>query len=127
MANKKIQIDLVFNSDVTKAKAAMKELQNSLSNLATKSVSGDLKITPQLQQASKSAMQLKIALQNATNVNTGKLNLNQFQVELKKTGKNIEDFAKDLAAMGPKGVEAFSQVTSAISSANTKIFNLNGS
>ena len=127
MANKKIQIDLVFNSDVTKAKAAMKELQNSLSNLATKSVSGDLKITPQLQQASKSAMQLKIALQNATNVNTGKLNLNQFQVQLKKTGKNIEDFAKDLAAMGPKGVEAFSQVTSAISSANTKIFNLNGS
>ena len=46
MANKKIQIDLVFNSDVTKAKAAMKELQNSLSNLATKGVSGDLKITP---------------------------------------------------------------------------------
>ena len=127
MANKKIQVDLVFNSDVTKAKAAMKELQTSLSNLATKNVGGDLKITPQLQQASKSAMQLKIALQNATNVNTGKLNLNQFQVELKKTGKNIEDFAKDLAAMGPKGVEAFSQVTSAVSSANTKIFNLNGS
>jgi hypothetical protein len=35
-------------------------------------------MTTQIQEATRSAMDLKIALNNATNVNTGKLNLNKF-------------------------------------------------
>jgi hypothetical protein len=34
-------------------------------------------------------MDLKIALNNAMNVDTGKLNLNKFQSELNRSGKSI--------------------------------------
>jgi hypothetical protein len=34
-------------------------------------------------------MDLQIALNNATNVNTGKLNLTKFQAELNRSGRSI--------------------------------------
>ena len=127
MANQKtISINLEFNANTSKAKAQMRELQNQLNTAISSSTSTPLGITPQIEQARKSAMELKITLDNATNVNTGKLNLNKFQAQLAVSGKTLKQYAMDMRMLGPEGVKAFNQVADAVSSASTKLFSLQG-
>ena len=123
---KTISINLDFNANTSKAKAQMRDLQNSLNSAISASSSTPLGITPQLEQARRSAMDLKIALNNATNVDTGKLNLNKFQAQLAASGRSIQQIAADMRALGPEGVKAFNAVATAVSQADTKLFSLQG-
>ena len=127
MAGKNIQINLQFNANVQNAKAQLASLQSQLNTLIQNNTStGSLGITPQIQEATRSAMDLKIALNNATNVNTGKLNLNKFQSELNRMGKDINYFKTQMQTLGPEGVKAFMQMSSAVAQAETKLFSLQG-
>ena len=127
MAGKNIQINLQFNANVQNAKAQLASLQSQLNTLIQNNTStGSLGITPQIQEATRSAMDLKIALNNATNVNTGKLNLNKFQSELNRIGKDINYFKTQMQTLGPEGVKAFMQMSSAVAQAETKLFSLQG-
>lgn len=126
MAGKNIQINLQFNANVQNAKAQLQGLQTQLNSLINNSASGSLGITPQIQAATRSAMDLKIALNNATNVNTGKLNLNKLQSELWRTGQTIDSIKTSMVSLGPAGVKAFSSFTSAVAQADTKLFSLQG-
>ena len=126
MAGKNIQVNLQFNANVQNAKAQLQSLQNQLNNLINSNTTGALAITPQIQEATRSAMDLKIALNNATNVNTGKLNLNKFQSELNRMGKDINYFKTQMQTLGPEGVKAFTQMASAVAQADTKLFSLQG-
>lgn len=126
MANKILKIDLQFNANTKEAQRQMQQLQQSLSQLATSQPMTSFSLTPQLKEAQRSAMDLKIALNNAMNVNTGRLNLNKFQSELNRSGKSIQQYAQQLQALGPSGVRAFQQVAQAVAQADTKMFNLSG-
>ena len=127
MANlKNIQINFQFNANVQNAKAQLKDLQTSLNNLIASNATGKLGITPQIQEAVRSAMDLKIALNNATNVNTGKLNLNKLQSELDRSGRSIQQYAQQMYALGPAGVKTFSQIARAVVQADTRLFSLQG-
>lgn len=124
---KTIQVNLQFNANVENAKKQMQSLQNQLNSVINNaSGNGKLGMTTQIQEATRSAMDLKIALNNAVNVNTGKLNLNKFQSELQRSGKTISEYAQQLRMLGPEGVKAFNQIASAVASADTKLFNLSG-
>ena len=50
-----------------------------------------LGITKEIQEASVAAATLKTQLENATNVNTGKLDLGRFNQSLKESGYQIKD------------------------------------
>ena len=126
MASRNIQVNLQFNANTQNAKIQMQNLQNQLSNLINTSGSGTLGITPQIQEATRSAMDLKIALQNATNMDTGKLNLNKFQSELNRSGKSIQQYAQQMKMLGPAGVKAFTEVAHAVAQADTRLFSLQG-
>ena len=126
MAVKNMQVNLQFNANVQNAKMQLRELQNQLSTLINNNATGTLGITPQIQEATRSAMDLKIALNNATNVNTGKLNLNKFQSELNRSGKTIQQYAQQLKTLGPAGVKAFTEVANAVAQADTRLFSLQG-
>ena len=126
MANKTLKIDLQFNANTKEAQRQMQQLQQSLSQLATSQPMTSFSLTPQLKEAQRSAMDLKIALNNAMNVDTGRLNLNKFQSELNRSGKSIQQYAQQLQALGPSGVRAFQQVAQAVAQADTKMFNLSG-
>lgn len=126
MANKTLKIDLQFNANTKEAQRQMQQLQQSLSQLATNQPMTNFSLTPQLKEAQQSAMDLKIALNNAMNVDTGRLNLNKFQSELNRSGKSIQQYAQQLQALGPSGVRAFQQVAQAVAQADTKMFNLSG-
>ena len=124
---KTIQVNLQFNANTANAKSAVQQLQNQLTTLSQQStLSNPLGITPQLQQAEQSAMRLKIALNNAFNQDTGKLNLNKFQAELKSSGMSLKTLAADMRALGPAGIQAFSQLTQQIVAADTRMFSLQG-
>ena len=127
MASRNMQINLQFNANVQNARAQLQGLQTQLNNLInSNTTSTSLGITPQIQEATRSAMDLKIALNNAMNVNTGKLNLNKFQSELNRMGKDIGYFAQQMGRLGPEGVKTFTQVASAVAQADTKLFSLQG-
>lgn len=120
-----IQVNLEFNANTKNAKQQIQELQNTLNQAISSSMSGkNLGISPQLDQARQSALQLKIALEGATNVDTGKLNLNKFTNSLRSSGISITQLATQLKSLGPQGVQAFNQMTSAMASAETRLFTL---
>lgn len=124
MSVRKMQLQLDINANVGQAKAQIRSMQQALTDAITASNSSQLSITPQIQQAQQSALKLKVALQNATNVDTGKLNLTKFRAELKKSGITVEQYAAQMRALGPAGTQAFAQVTRAVQQGNTAVFSL---
>ena len=81
-------------------------------------------MTQQISQARDSAIKLKVALEQATNVKTGKLNLNQFNLQLQQSGMSIKSLAANMRTLGPEGIKAFNQMTQAMAMADTKVWSL---
>ena len=129
MAGKNIQVNLTFNADTSAAKAKMQELQQQLSNLASMPITGTgigEKMQAQLRDATQKAVQLKLALHNATNVDTGKLNFGKFAQELKRNKTSLEQYAMALKKLGPEGTQAFTNIAHAIRQSETPIVQLQG-
>ena len=124
---KNIQVKLTFTSDTTAAKAQIQSLQQQLSNLAVASQNQPFGMTKNLQEAQQAALSLKVALQNATNVNTGKLDLGKFMQQIKKSGTSLQQYATRLQRLGPEGTKAFNQMAIAISQAERPAFSLTNS
>lgn len=124
----KIYIDLEIGANTAKAKRQIQDLQTSLNKAISSGVSRqDLGVGKNIQQATQQAIQLKAAIESATNVNTGKLNLTSFQASLQRSNLNLKTLAISMRQLGPEGVQAFSQLTNAIVSADTRIFSLSKS
>lgn len=126
--SKNLQVNLTFTADTTVAKHQMQQLQQSLTNLASQPMQsqGINTMRTQLAEASAKAVELKIALQNATNVNTGKLNFNKFSQELRKNKTSLQQYANYLKQLGPQGSQAFAQLATAIRQSELPIISLKG-
>ena len=124
----RIQVNLQFNADVNAAKKQIDNLQSSLSAVANKTfnVQGMTGLESHLVSARQTAESLNVALHNATNMDTGRLNLNKFTVELNKMGLNVKTVAAQMRAMGPEGAKAFNQMAQAVAGAEIRIFSLQG-
>lgn len=125
--NQKVNIELAFNANTSGAKAELNKLQKQLQQIGTlgTSRSGQLSITKEVQDATKAAAQLQVALKNATDVNTGKLNLTDFNYQLKKSKTDIQSLSKALISVGPSGQQAFLQLAGAIRNADTSLTTTN--
>lgn len=122
MARKRIDIDLSVNLSAKNAAQTLNDLKNNLASLSTLSnVPIGSKITAELSSASHAAGQLKLMLEQATNVNTGKLNLRTFEQSLRKSGLTLLDLQKQLQQLGPQGSQAFTQLASSVANANSSI------
>lgn len=125
---KQLNVNLAFTADTTQAKQQLQQLQTTLNSLAAgqgiqTSMSG---MTTSIQQGVAAAAELKVRLQEATNVNTGKLDLGKFNQQLKQSGMNLQQYAKQLSNLGPQGVQAFNQLAGAISNAEVPIVRVSG-
>lgn len=121
MANNSAQYDvrLAFSADVAQARQQLKSLQDELSKLSTlKDVNVGTRLTKELEQASLKAADLKVMLEKATDINTGKLNLTSFSNQLTKNGESLSTYRKALSALGPQGEEAFLQLTQSVITAD---------
>ena len=125
---KNIQVNLTFTADTNAAKQQMAQLQQQLSNLAATPINATpgTKMAQSLQQATQKAVELKVALNNATNVDTGKLNFSKFSQELKRNKTSLQDYAMQLKKLGPEGVQAFSQLANSIRQSETPLISLQG-
>lgn len=122
MATRKIQVDLTFNADTSAVKKQIENLQQSLNKVA----STPLDKSMGLENLTSQAIALKVALNNATNVNTGKLNFKQFEQELAASRINLKQFASDLTKLGPEGQKVMLDLASAVRSAEAPFITLNG-
>ena len=87
---KQLNVNMAINADVSQAQSALNTLQASLKKIAsTPSVLFD---DVSLKNASRAALELQQHLQNATNVNTGKLDLSRFSASLSASGKDLNYF-----------------------------------
>ena len=124
---KQLNVNLAFTADTGKAKAQLQDLNRQLERL----VSGqgvkniDLGITKEINEGISAAASLKAHLQDATNVNTGKLDLTKFTQSLQKSGKTLDDYAKNLQKLGPQGSEAFLSLARSISNAEVPLVRVN--
>lgn len=122
MATRKIQVDLTFNANTTAAKKQIENLQQSLNKVASTPLDKNMG----LENLTSQAIALKVALNNATNVNTGKLNFKQFEQELAASRINLKQFASDLTKLGPEGQKVMLDLASAVRSAEAPFITLNG-
>ena len=124
MAGNGQQFTLRFNADTAQAKKALNELNASLSKVSTV----DLKVQVSdsaLEKASDAAKELQKHLQAATNVDTGKLNLNDFSKSLTKANTSVEKLGNALLDAGADGQQAFAQLASVIANAEVPIKRMN--
>ncbi len=124
MANNSAQYDvrLAFSADVAQARQQLKSLQDELSKLSTlKDIDVGTRLTKELEQASLKAADLKVMLEKATDINTGKLNLTSFSNQLTKNGESLSTYRKALSALGPQGEEAFLQLTQSVITADAAL------
>lgn len=115
-------VKLAFSADVAQARQQLKSLQDELSKLSTlKNVNVGTRLTKELEQASLKAADLKVMLEKATDINTGKLNLTSFSNQLTKNGESLSTYRKALSALGPQGEEAFLQLTQSVITADAAL------
>ena len=119
---KQLNVNLGFTADTSKAKAQLQDLQKQLTNLINNPKSmNSLGITKEIQEASIAVATLKTQLENAINVNTGKLDLGRLNQSLKESGYQIKDYKNALLALGPEGQKAFATLAQSIITAEVPL------
>ena len=128
MSNR-INYTLAFTADTNKAKQQLSDLQSQINNLVNRVATSQfgLGFTKEIQEASVAAVQLKTQLQNATSINTGKLDLTKFNHSLKQGGQTLQTYQTQLMKLGPEGQKAFKNLAIAITNSERPIFTMNES
>ena len=115
---KQLNVNLAFTADTKQVEQQLNTLRKQLTNLInTAPSSGFTGFTKEIQNATTAAATLKTQLDNAINAETGKLDLGKFNQSLKQSGMQLKDYKNALAALGPQGVSAFSQLAQSIMNA----------
>ncbi len=121
-SGKNVKINLLFQADTSAAVSNMQTLGtllNQISKGTTIGVNGG-----SLDSAVQSARQLQIHLQNAVNIDTGKLDLTKLDANLKKSGHTLQELTANLQAAGPIGQQAFVKIANAVAQAETPMIKL---
>ena len=119
---KQLNVNIGFTADTSKAKAAIQDLSNDLFKITT-----GLNNTPvnlNLDKAKQAAVELRNILNSSMNVNTGKLDISKFALQLKSTGRTLESFRHDLFLAGETGEQAFFNLSRSIALAEAPTLSL---
>lgn len=118
MANRKLTYTVGIEADTTQFIRQLQEAERTLRNISTGRIELGKGIDQYtLNEAAEAAGRLANELRNATDVNTGKLDLSKFNTSLTNSGRKLEDYANTLRQLGPEGTKAFMDVAKAISQA----------
>ena len=118
---KQLNVNLAFTADTSKAKAQLQDLQNQLTKLVNQPFSVNGSISDEIEKATVAAAELKVHLQNATNVNTGTLDFSKLNQSIKTSGSNLNEYAAKLRNLGPEGQKAFMSLTQSVIQAEIPI------
>ena len=119
---KQLNVNLNFNADTSKAKAQIQDLYKTLESVSASSRSStDIFNTASLKEGVNAAKELRNHLQSAVDANTGKLNLSAFSASLRQSGKSLQDYKRQLEALGPEGEAAFLKIRKSIATADAPL------
>ena len=113
------QVNLQFTADAKQAQQQLQNLQSQLDAITKGSLNASIGtgISEEITKSTIAVQNLKNSLQEATNVNTGKLDLSKFNASLKASGMSLEKYRDILKTLGPEGNKAFSTLASSIAQA----------
>ena len=120
---KQLNVSLAFTADTSKAKKEIQNLQTQLTQLIN-SVGTNKQLTglnSEIQKSVSAAAKLKVQLESATNVDTGKLDLGKFNDALNKGGINLKQYQSLLSNLGSAGDQAFASLTKSIMNAEVPL------
>lgn len=123
MPSRSINYNIGINADTTQAKANIESLMRDLQTLGTQR--NYMQISPDIQQASRAALELGQNLRSAINPETGNLNLEAFNANLKASGRTLADYQALLTSLGPNGQDAFLNLARAIQAADEPLVRTN--
>ena len=109
------QVNLSISADTKQAQRELNNLFKSLDDIASGKTFSLGNITKEMTEASQAASALKIHLQKAVNVDTGKIDFAKLDAGFKRSGVTLEEYVSKLVKMGPAGQQAVTQVASALS------------
>lgn len=122
--NNRIVYNLDFKANLTDVQGQIDRLKQSLNTITANSVG--TRISNEMKKGAQAASTLSVALQKAFNVDTGRLDLTRFNLQLKSMGYSLDTLSMDLVNMGTQGKRAFMELSLAMSNSQQKIFSLNG-
>ena len=122
---KQLNVNLAFGADTSKAKAAIEDLNKTLTKIQNTPGQGGLIDDVSIRRASEAAKELQQHLSRAVNTDTGKLDLNRFSQSLKSSGKDLKSYYNDLSKIGPTGEQAFIKLSRSIATAETSTVRIN--
>lgn len=122
-AARTVRVNLDFTATTSQAEAALSRLNTNLRNISSQTNldTGGLRLPEQLNTASVAAIKLRENLQNAINVDTGRLDLSKFNHEMKKSGMSLKQYRDALVSLGPMGQAAFMDLSKAILASETPL------
>ncbi len=124
--NNNVQVNLQFTANTAQAKQELANLQTQLTSLINQPVPIGAKMTADIQKATAAAAELKVHLQNATNVKTGMLDFGKLNQSIKQSGMSLSQYGAQLQALGPQGQEAFMQLANSVAAAEVPIRRASG-
>ena len=119
--NNNIQVNLQFTANAAQARQELQSLQTQLTSLINQPVPIGATMTKEIQQATAAAAELKVHLQNATNVKTGALDFGKLNSSIKQSGMSLSEYGAKLQALGPQGQQAFMQLANSVAAAEVPI------
>ena len=109
-----ISFNLKFNSDTAQARADLNSLRRQLEDIISDPIRlGDI----DTRQGIEAAQTIKNALDDAFNVDTGRLDLTAFNRAIQNSGRTLSELTSDLQSLGPVGTNAFMALSKSISNA----------
>lgn len=109
-----ISFNLKFNSDTAQARADLNSLRRQLEDIISDPIRlGDV----DTRQGIEAAQTIKSALDDAFNVDTGRLDLTAFNRAIQNSGRTLSELTSDLQSLGPVGTNAFMALSKSISNA----------
>lgn len=109
-----ISFNLKFNSDTAQARADLNSLRRQLEDIISDPIRlGDI----DTKQGIEAAQTIKNALDDAFNVDTGRLDLTAFNRAIQNSGRTLSELTSDLQSLGPAGTNAFMTLSKSISNA----------
>ena len=100
-----------FEADTKKAKSQIDDMMRSLDHLnSPQKLKSELPINKELLEAHNNVAKLQGLLNNAINVDTGRLDLSKLNRSLKESGVSLSTFRRSFDDLGEAGVTAFTKI-----------------
>lgn len=116
-------VTLSFNANTSQAKKEIQGLVSELNSLSTKKIATSFTqdISQDVKEAAREVGKFSTILKEATNIDTGKLDLSKLNKGLKDANTSLPKMASSFKALGSDGVKAFADVVKQINAAEVPL------